>query len=115
MADPSLPAHAVITEPGDVIVFDEHLVHASFGGSGARRQWRADYLADPIGAEAESHTKAYLESIYPPDWDGGYDVDRSPSYGRDWRDSTRRSVARLDALGVYELAARQETFARSRR
>ena len=114
MADPALPAHAVVTEPGDVIVFDEHLVHASFGG-GARRQWRADYLRDPTGADAESHTKAYFESIYPPDWDGGYDVDRAPSYGRDWRGSGRLSVARLGALGVYELAERQEAFARSRR
>jgi len=103
----TLPAHVVVTEPGDVIVFDEHLFHASFGG-GTRRQWRADYVVDPVGAEAEGHTKAYFESIYPPDWDGGYDVERAPSYGPDWRGSGRRSVARLGALGVYDLASRQE-------
>ena len=110
----SLPAHVVVTEPGDVIAFDEHLFHASFGG-GTRLQWRADYVRDPEGAEAESQTKSYFESIYPHDWDGGYDVDRYPSYGPDWRDSGRLSVARLGALGVYELAERQESFVRLRK
>ena len=109
-----LPAHVIATEPGDMILFDEHLFHASFGG-GTRRQWRVDYVRDPVDTAAEERTKAYFAGIYPPDWDGGYYVDRYPSYGPDWRDSRRTSVARLDALGVYELAARQEAFARSHR
>ena len=109
-----LPAHVVITEPGDLILLDEHLFHASFGG-GTRRQWRVDFVKAPVGAEAESLTKTYFAGIYPPDWDGGYDVDRYPSYGPDWRDSPRPSVAQLEALGVYELAAAQEAFTRSRR
>jgi hypothetical protein len=109
-----LPAHVLETEPGDVIVFDEHLFHASFGG-GTRRQWRVDYIHNPASAEAEDQAKAYFRELYRPDWDGGYDVDRYPSYGSDWRDSGRPSVARLEVLGVYELAATQEAFARSRR
>ncbi len=60
-------------------------------------------------------TKSYFASIYTPDWDGGYDVDRYPSYGPDWRRSSRRAVARLEALGVYELATEQEGFMRSLR
>lgn len=114
MAATALPAHVLVTEPGDLIVFDEHLFHASSGG-GARRQWRADYLRDPIGAEAEAHARSYFASIYPPDWDGGHDVDRYPSHGPDWQRSGRPSVARLAELGVYALAERQEAFARSRR
>jgi Phytanoyl-CoA dioxygenase (PhyH) len=114
MEAPALPAHVVVTEPGDMILLDEHLFHASFGG-GTRRQWRVDYVNAPVGAEAENHTKSYFASIYPPDWDGGYDVDRYPSYGPDWRDSSRPTVPKLEALGVYELAATQEAFARSRR
>jgi hypothetical protein len=110
----SLPAHVVVTEPGDVIAFDEHLFHASFGG-GTRLQWRADYVRDPVGADEESRTKSYFESIYRHDWDGGYDADRYPTYGPDWRDSGRLSVARLGALGVYELAERQEAFVRPRK
>jgi hypothetical protein len=108
----SLPAHVVTTEPGDMIVFDEHLFHSSFGG-GVRRQWRVDYVSDPMSAEAESHTRSYFSGIFPSDWDGGYDVERYPSYGPDWQNSGRASVTRLEKLGVYELASRQEEFMRS--
>jgi hypothetical protein len=44
-----LPAHVIETEPGDLIVIDEHLFHASSGGA-VRRQWRVDYLPVPAGA-----------------------------------------------------------------
>lgn len=113
MAAVELPAHVVVTEPGDVIAFDEHLFHGSFGGD-TRRQWRLDYVRDPMDAESEIHAKAYFASIYAPDWDGGYDVDRYPSYDVDWRSSDRPSVARLGALGVYDLAGKQEAFARGK-
>ena len=103
-----------MTEPGDIIVFDEHLFHASFGGV-TRRQWRVDYIADPSNAKAEEQAKVYFRELYRPDWNGGYDVDLYPSYGSDWLQSGRRAVARLNALGVYELAAKQEAFARSLR
>lgn len=112
-ADLGLPAHIVVSEPGDLILLDEHLFHASFGGQ-TRRQWRVDFVGAPGSAEAEDLTKAFFSGIYPPDWDGGYDVDRYPSYGPDWRNSSRPAVARLGALGVYELAAAQEAFTRSR-
>jgi hypothetical protein len=110
----ALPAHVVATEPGDVIVFDEHLFHASSGGA-LRRQWRVDYVREPEDGESKTRVKAYFARIYPPDWDGGYDVDRHPSYGADWLASGRRAVTALAELGVYELAAAQEAFARSRR
>jgi hypothetical protein len=110
----ALPSHVLATQPGDLIVFDEHLFHASFAG-GIRRQWRADYVRVPTTPEERAQTRAYFEGIYPADWDGGYDVDRYPSYGLDWRKSSRSSVATLDALGVYIMAARQEAFTRSKR
>jgi hypothetical protein len=113
-ADLDLPAQVVVSEPGDLILLDEHLFHASFGGQ-TRRQWRADFVRAPENAEAEDLTKAFFAGIYPPDWDGGYDVDRYPSYGPDWRNSSRSAVAQLDALGVYELASAQEAFTQSRR
>lgn len=106
----SLPAHAVATEPGDIIAFDEHLFHASAGGS-RRRQWRLDYLEDPVGADAEENTRSYFRSIYPPDGEIGYDVGRFGSYGLDWRASGRPSVERLEKLGVYALADRHESRA----
>ena len=112
--DVLLPAHLVATEPGDVILMDEHVLHAAFGGS-VRRQWRVDYLGVPVGVEESVLAKSYFDSLYHREWDGGYDVDRFPSYGPDWRCSNRAAVARLQALGVYEAAAAQEAFIRSRR
>ena len=97
-----------------MILLNEHLFHASSGG-GIRRQWRVDYLHLPVGREAESQAKAYFAGLYTPEWDGGYDVDRFPSYGPDWRHSSRAAVAQLEALGVYELAAAQEAFTRAQR
>jgi len=106
-----LPSEVLATEPGDLILFDEHLFHSSHGGV-SRRQWRIDYLRDPVDAMTKGNATAYFSNIYAPNWYGGYDVDRYPSYGQDWRASGRPAVARLEALGVYELAAKQEAFTR---
>ncbi len=106
-----LPAHVIVTDPGDVIAFDEHLFHASSGG-GTRRQWRVDHALDAPGPEAEERLRAYFAAIYPAGWDGGYDVRRFPSYGADFRASGRPAAARLAALGVYDLAAAQECGSR---
>lgn len=111
--DPSLPVHVVATDPGDVILMDEHVLHAAFGGS-VRRQWRVDYLGVPVSVEESILTKSYFDRLYEREWDGGYDVDRFPSYGPEWRRSSRAAVAQLEALGVYEAAAAQEAFIRAR-
>jgi Phytanoyl-CoA dioxygenase (PhyH) len=109
----TLTEHVIETSPGDLIVIDEHLFHSSLGGE-VRRQWRTDFLRVPTNPDDLKNTKAYFEGIYPSDWDGGYDVDRYPSYGSDWRNSGRPCVSELEKLGVYDLAARQEAFTRSR-
>jgi hypothetical protein len=105
---------AIDTDPGDVIAFDERLVHGSSGGRN-RRQWRVDFVPDPVTKDAEERVRAWYARQHPPDWDGGYDVDLYPSYGPDWLRSGRRAVARLRDLGVYEAAAKEESFARERR
>jgi hypothetical protein len=110
----SLPAFPIPTRPGDVIAFDEHLRHASAGGR-VRRQWRVDFVADPLGPEQEQVVKSYLARVFPSDWDGGYDVDRYPSYGEHWLGLDRPWIDRLGQLGAYDAAATQERFARSRR
>lgn len=112
--DSSLPGHVLATHPGDVILMNEHVLHAAFGG-GVRRQWRVDYLGVPVGSEELTLAKSYFASLYDVEWDGGYDVDRYPSYGPDWRRSGRAAVAQLEALGVYEAASAHEAFIRSRR
>jgi hypothetical protein len=113
MRDPSLPGFVLATRPGDVILMDEHVLHASFGGS-VRRQWRVDYLAVPVGSDEITLAKSYFASLYEPGSAGGYDVDRYPSYGPDWRRSGRAAVMQLEALGVYEAASAHERRSKDR-
>lgn len=110
----TLPGFALETDPGDVIAFDEHLFHASMGGQN-RRQWRVDYVADPVGLVEEKRVRAYYAGVYLPDWDGGYDVDSYPSYGSHWMGSGRPWIDRLGQLGAYRASAAEEAFARSQR
>jgi len=105
---------AIETEPGDVIAFDERVLHASAGGSD-RRQWRVDFFADPHGEDEEGRVRAWLAGIFQPGWDGGYDIARYPSYGVHWQQSSRWEVGRLRDLGVYALAAEEEEAALARR
>jgi len=109
----SIDARALVTVPGDLIVFDEHLTHGSVGGA-VRRQWRVDFVADPVDGAEEALVRASFARLFDPDWDGGDDVDRYPSYGAYWQTLDRPWTARLGALGVYELAARHASAVRLR-
>ncbi len=97
----------IASEPGDLIAFDEHLFHASAGGRD-RRQWRVDFVADPVDVDEEERVRLLLDGIFPPGWDGGYDVDRYPSFGTHWQESGRPSVGRLRELGAYDRAEAEE-------
>jgi hypothetical protein len=109
----ALPGVALDTGPGDVIVFDEHLFHASAGGRD-RRQWRVDYVVDPVGVDEEAAARRWIADTYPPDWDGGYDVDLFPTYDAVWLASGRPCLGRLEALGAHAASAAEEAFARTR-
>ena len=102
------------TEPGDIIVFDEYLYHASAGGS-VRHQWRVDFFTGPHTADETTKTHAYLAGIFQVGWDGGYNLDRYPSYPTSWRTSNRPTAARLQELGAYRLADAEEHAARLNR
>jgi hemoglobin len=104
----------VETEPGDAILFDEHLLHASDGG-GVRRQWRVDFVRAPEGPDEVAALRRYYAANYSPDWDGGYDVEAFPSYGPHWRAQCDPATdAALDALGAYAAAAAEEDAAQRR-
>ncbi len=107
-------AEATGTEPGDVIAFDSHLTHGSIGGD-VRRQWRVDFVVDPIGDVEDTLVRTYFERLYPVDWDGGYNVDAYPSYGPSWQRASRPWTERLRVLGVYDLADAQENAVRGHR
>ncbi len=109
------PSVALTTQPGDVIVMDEHLFHASVGGD-LRRQWRADFIAVPVAPNEEAAARDYFGSMHAPDWDGGYDVDRYPSYGAFWRARASQTwVAGLERVGALAAAQAEEAAARIRR
>jgi hypothetical protein len=57
----------------------------------------------------------YLEQIFQVGWDGGYDVDRFPSYGKFLQDQGLLWVERLRDLGAMELSEAEENHVRSRR
>jgi hypothetical protein len=84
-------------------VLDQHLFHESLG-RGTHRQWRVDYICNPVRAEAENQSKAYLREFYRPDWDGGFDVDRYPTYGLIGEARSVRPSRVSKRSGVSELA-----------
>lgn len=108
------PGSVIETKPGDIIVMDEHLLHASVGGRN-RRQWRVDFVPDPRTLEEEALTKRYFDAIYRVGWDGGYDSDTYPTYGPTWLGSGRACLRRLEALGAHAAAIAEEAWARAHR
>ncbi len=96
----------VATRPGDVIVMDERVAHASFGGRD-RRQWRIDYVIDPAPHE-EAAVRGYYSAILPPRARPPYDATRYPSYGAGWMASGRPWIATMRRLGVFAAAAEHE-------
>ena len=101
------PFVAVATEPGDLIVFDEHLTHGSARGRD-RRQWRVDYFADPADDAETTIVKEMFARVLDAAWASVYEVDRFPNYGEFWQRRERPWTTRLRDLGFYDLAAAQE-------
>ena len=71
-------AKVLETAPGDVIVFDEHLIHGSVGGS-QRRQWRVDFVIDPRDEHEHAGVAAWFDQSIPDErHDPGYDAEALP-------------------------------------
>lgn len=104
-------AQYLTTSPGDLLVLDEHLLHASSGGE-KRIQWRVDFVSD---SGEETDLVRYFADQHVVGWDGGYDVDLFPSYGPAWRDINADWTRRLKELGVFELADAEEQSVREKR
>ena len=104
---PAIAGVGLPTGPGDLIVFNEHLFHATSGG-GTRRQWRIDFVADD--APDDILTEWYARQ-YSVGWDAGYNLDRYPSYGPYWQTRHPHWNQRLTELGAYQAAHAEETAA----
>jgi hypothetical protein len=92
---------AIDSNPGDVIVFDEHLVHGSSGGR-ERRQWRVDFVIEPADREVPAVREWFALSLPDERRDVGYDASLYPSYGEYWRSRYPAWAASLADLGVLD-------------
>lgn len=108
-ARPDDAGEPLATMPGDVIVFDERLLHGSNGGA-RRRQWRVDFVIDPHDAQERASVERWFAQSIPNEQDDpGYDAQRYPSYGAYWQTRDRPWTTKLRDLGVYRLAAGDHT------
>ena len=91
LAPSEVPSIPLESQPGDVLVFTEDLIHGSFGGQMPRRQLTLNYLANPRTDEQIY----YLRQRYS--W--GAELRPPADYVNSDRPRIRRMVARLVELG----------------
>lgn len=103
-----VPAHVITSQPGDVIMFDEHLWHASIGGRN-RLQWSTCYVLDPATIEEEQAVRAYLTSQFSTDTQLDYDPTHYPYYGERFRSACPHWATQLDRLGAFTAAAAEHS------
>jgi hypothetical protein len=100
------PGYVASSRPGDVIAFDLHTWHASFGGRD-RLAWAAIYLRRPDSDEERDRTLRSLTDSFEQAF-RGFDRDRYPIW-RDWLADAHRHpqrspiVERMRAAGILDL------------
>jgi hypothetical protein len=100
------PGVVVESGPGDVVAFDLHTFHASFGGRD-RLAWTVEYLEVPGDEEATAKTRSWMNDSFEQSF-RGFDRERYPVW-RDWLANPsghqRRAavIERLRATGVLDL------------
>jgi hypothetical protein len=100
------PGFVAASRPGDVLAFDLHTWHASFGGRD-RLAWTIVYLRCPETAEEEDRTRRSMADSFEQAF-RGFDRDRYPIW-RDWLAQEaahpRRGavIERLRATGALDL------------
>ena len=92
MEPTEIPCYAVESQPGDVVVFTEKVVHASFGGKDGRQQHVINFARNPQTAEQV----AFFRSLYDA---SVRSLRPAESYVNSDRPRIRRMVSRLVELG----------------
>ncbi len=101
-----VPGAVVESRPGDVVAFDLHTFHASFGGRD-RLAWTIEYLALPRDDDSRAKAHRWMDGSFEQGF-RGFDRQRYPAW-RDWLENPtghRRRAAvieRLRAAGVLDL------------
>ena len=92
MEPTDIPSYAIESQPGDVVVFTENVLHASFGGRNGRHQHVINFGANPRTEEQVAYIRgqhdATIRSLRPAE-----------SYVNSDRPRIRRMVSRLVELG----------------
>ena len=57
----SVPCYAIESQPGDVVVFTETLLHSSFGGKPGRHQHAVNFIANPTTEEGIARVREAYE------------------------------------------------------
>ena len=66
---PDLPAFVCESQPGDVVVFDLRLWHASCGGASDRRMCTVEFLKSPVSMEERAAIRSTAQqTTRDPDW-----------------------------------------------
>ena len=63
MAPSDVPSFAIESQPGDVVVFTENLLHGSFGGRDGRHQHALGFVANPKTKAEVASVRAKYESM----------------------------------------------------
>ena len=58
-----VPCFALESQPGDLVVFTESTLHASFGGRPGRYQHAMTYIRTPVTAEETAHIRSAYEGV----------------------------------------------------
>ena len=100
----AVPAYSCETEPGDVVAFDFHLWHASWGGSTDRRMVSVIFIKNPHTPEEEIATrKAAVENVQLRATLARNTFDTpGPEYHPHWLENRRKSPKRqhwIDRMG----------------
>ena len=99
------PGVVVASRPGDVIAFDLHTFHSSFGGQD-RLAWTIEYLALPPDEAARDKALRWVDGSFEQAF-RGFDRERYPAW-RDWLENPRRDrrraivTDRLRGTGVLD-------------
>jgi len=100
--------HVISSRPGDVIVFDEKLWHASVDGQ-YRLQWSTSYVIDPVTSDDDAQVAEYLRGQFVPGMKLDYDPAHYPHFGGLFRAvCPPRWVTQLDRLGALAAAAAEQ-------
>jgi ectoine hydroxylase-related dioxygenase (phytanoyl-CoA dioxygenase family) len=92
LAPTEVPCWPLETEPGDVLVFTESLLHGSFGGPPGRHQLSVSFVANPTTDDQEKQMLAFYAKTK-------YSFRPSTSYINSDRPRIRRMVSKLVEWG----------------